>query len=137
MNELRNDVVINRALLTNPALDSGAVAVRGTLFHVFREAGDHDVTILRGDRVTARLTVVVQPEGATPQVNLDLARLEADSDSSGNATGHYAVREGGVMGFPSAWASDATPSSLGTRPAADRGWCSTAAARSRSATCSR
>ena len=73
MNELRNDVVINRALLTNPALDSGAVAVRGTLFHVFREAGDHDVTILRGDRVTARLTVVVQPEGATPQVNLDLA----------------------------------------------------------------
>ena len=99
MSELRNDVVINRALLVNPALDSGAIAVRGTVFHVFGEAGDHDVTILRGDRVIGRFTVTVQAEGATPQVNLDLARLEADSDSSGNATGHYAVREGGVMGF--------------------------------------
>ena len=35
MSELRNDVVINRALLVNPALDSGAIAVRGTVFHVF------------------------------------------------------------------------------------------------------
>ena len=35
MSELRHDVVINRALLTNPALDSGAIAVRGTVFHVF------------------------------------------------------------------------------------------------------
>jgi hypothetical protein len=99
MNELRNDVVINRALLTNPALDSGAIAARGTVFHVFRESGDHDVTILRGDRVAARLTVAVQPEGAPPQVNLDLAGLEASADRSGSTTGHYAVREGGVMGF--------------------------------------
>jgi hypothetical protein len=99
MNEPRSDVVINRALLTNPALDSSAVAVRGTLLHVFREAGDHDVTILRDGRVTGRFSVAVQPEGAVPQVNLDLARLEADADRSGNVTGHYAIREGGVMGF--------------------------------------
>ena len=99
MTELRKDVVINRALLTNPALDSSAVAVRGTLFHVFREAGDHDVTILRDGRVTGWLTVAVQPEGAAPQVNLDLARLEADADRSGGATCYYAIREGGVMGF--------------------------------------
>jgi hypothetical protein len=96
MNELlRNDVVINRALLTNPAQDSSAIAVRGTLFHVFREAGDHDVTILRGDRVTGRLTVAVRPEGAAPQVNLDLARLEAGTDRCASHT----IREGGVMGF--------------------------------------
>lgn len=99
MNELRNDVVINRALLANPALDSSAIAVRGTLFHVFREAGDHDVTILRDGRVTGRFTVTVQAEGATPQVNLDLARLEAGADRSGSGTCHYAIREGGVMGF--------------------------------------
>jgi hypothetical protein len=73
MTELRHDVVINRALLTNPALDSGAIAVRGTVFHVFTEAGDHDVTILRDGRVTGRFTVAVQPEGAVPQVNVDLA----------------------------------------------------------------
>jgi hypothetical protein len=99
MNELRHDVVLNRALLTNPALDSSAIAVRGTVFHVFTEAGDHDVTILRDGRVTSRFTVAVQPEGAVPQVNLDLAGLEADADRSGNVTGHYAIREGGVMGF--------------------------------------
>jgi hypothetical protein len=99
MNELRHDVVINRALLTNPALDSGAIAVRGTVFHVFTEAGDHDVTILRDGRVTGRFTVAVQPEGAVPQVNVDLAGLEADAGRSGNVTGHYAIREGGVMGF--------------------------------------
>lgn len=93
MNEPRNDVVINRVLLTNPALDSGAIAVRGTVFHVFRESGDHDVTILRGDRVAARFTVAVQPEGAPPQVNLDLAQLEA------GGSGSYTVREGGVMSF--------------------------------------
>src|SRR5205085_10427058 len=99
MNKLRSDVVINRALLTNPALDSGAIAVRGTVFHVFSEAGDHDVTILRDGRVAGRFTVAVQPEGAVPQVNVDLAGLAADADRSGNVTGHYAVREGGVMGF--------------------------------------
>jgi hypothetical protein len=99
MNEPRNDVVLNRALLVNPALDSGAIAVRGTVFHVFQESGDHDVTILRGDRVTGRFTVAVQPEGAPPQVNVDLARLEADTGRSGSDTGRYAVREGGVMGF--------------------------------------
>lgn len=99
MTELRHDVVINRALLTNPALDSGAIAVRGTVFHVFTEAGDHDVTILRDGRVTGRFTVAVQPEGAVPQVNVDLAGLEAGAGRSGNVTGHYAIREGGVMGF--------------------------------------
>ena len=99
MNELRDDVAINRALLTNPALDSGAIAVRGTVFHVFTEAGDHDVTILRDGRVTGQFTVAVQPEGAVPQVNVDLAGLAADADRSGNVTGHYAIREGGVMGF--------------------------------------
>jgi len=99
MNELRSDVVINRALLTNPALDSGAIAVRGTVFHVFGEAGDHDVAILRDGRVAGRFTVAVQPEGAVPQVNVDLAGLAADADRSGNITAHYAVREGGVMGF--------------------------------------
>jgi hypothetical protein len=99
MTEPRHDVVINRALLTNPALDSGAIAVRGTVFHVFTEAGDHDVTILRDGRVTGRFTVAVQPEGAVPQVNLDLAGLEAAAGRSGNVTGHYAIREGGVMGF--------------------------------------
>ena len=99
MNELRSDVVINRVLLTNPALDSGAIAVRGTVFHVFTEAGDHDVTILRDDSVAGRFTVAVQPEGAVPQVNVDLARLAADADRSGNVAGHYAIREGGVMGF--------------------------------------
>jgi hypothetical protein len=99
MTELRHDVVINRALLTNPALDSGAIAVRGTVFHVFGEAGDHDVTILRDGRVTGQFTVAVQPEGAVPQVNLDLAGLEADAGRSGNVTGHYVIREGGVMGF--------------------------------------
>ena len=99
MNELRSDVVINRALLTNPALDSGAIAVRGTVFHVFGEAGDHDVTILRDGRVAGQFTVAVQPEGAVPQVNVDLAGVAADADRSGNITAHYAVREGGVMGF--------------------------------------
>jgi hypothetical protein len=69
------------------------------VFHVFREAGDHDVTILRDGRVTGRFTVAVEPEGAVPQVNLDLAGLETDADRSGNVTGHYAIREGGVMGF--------------------------------------
>ena len=54
MNKLRRDVAINRVLLTNPALDSGAIAVRGTVFHVFREAGDHDVTILRDGRIAGR-----------------------------------------------------------------------------------
>ena len=34
-----------------------------------------------------------------PQVNVDLAGLAADADRSGNITAHYAVREGGVMGF--------------------------------------
>ena len=99
MNELRSEVAINRALLTNPALDSGAIAARGTVFHVFGEAGDHDVTILRDGRVTGQFTVAVQPEGAVPQVNVDLAGLAADADRSGNVTAHYAVREGGVMGF--------------------------------------
>jgi hypothetical protein len=99
VNELRDNVVSNRALLVNPALDSGAVVARGTLFHVFREAGDHDVTILRDTRVTGRLTVTVRPEGATPQVNLDLARLETEGDRPGGTTGHYVIREGGVMGF--------------------------------------
>ena len=99
MNELRSEVAINRALLTSPALDSGAIAVRGTVFHVFGEAGDHDVTILRDGRVAGRLTVAVQPEGAVPQVNVDLAGLAADADRSGNITAQYAVREGGVMGF--------------------------------------
>ena len=99
MNELHSEVAINRALLTNPALDSGAIAVRGTVFHVFGEAGDHDVTILRDGRVAGRFTVAVQPEGAVPQVNVDLAGLAADADRSGNITAHYAVREGGVMGF--------------------------------------
>ena len=99
MNELRREVAINRALLANPALDSGAIAVRGTVFHVFAEAGDHDVTILRDGRFAGRFTVVVQPEGAVPQVNVDLAGLAADADRSGNVTRHYAVREGGVMGF--------------------------------------
>ena len=99
MNELRSYVVINRALLTNPALDSGAIAVRGTVFHVFSEAGDHDVTILRDGRVAGRFTVAVQPEGAVPQVNVDLAGLAAEADRSGNITVPYAVREGGVMGF--------------------------------------
>ena len=99
MNELRTDVAINRVLLTNPALDSGAIAVRGTVFHVFGEAGDHDVAILRDGRVAGRFTVAVQPEGAVPQVNVDLAGLAADADRSGNITAHYAVREGGVMGF--------------------------------------
>ena len=99
MSELRHDVAINRALLVNPALDSGAIAVRGTVFHVFAESGDHDVTILSGDRVTGRFTVTVQAEGAPPQVNLDLAGLEMDTDRSGNITGPFAIREGGVMGF--------------------------------------
>ena len=99
MSELRNDVVINRALLVNPALDSGAIAVRGTVFHVFTESGDHDVTILSGDRVTGRFTVTVQAEGAPPQVNLDLAGLEVDTGRSGEITGPFAIREGGVMGF--------------------------------------
>ena len=99
MNELRSEVAINRALLTNPALDSGAIAVRGTVFHVFGEAGDHDVAILRDGRVAGRFTVAVQPEGAVPQVNVDLAGLAADADRSGNITAQYAVREGGVMGF--------------------------------------
>ena len=69
------------------------------MFHVFTEAGDHDVTILRDGRVAGRFTVAVQPEGAVPQANVDLAGLAADADRSGNVTGHYAVREGGVMGF--------------------------------------
>jgi hypothetical protein len=99
MSELRSEVAINRVLLTNPALDSGAIAVRGTVFHVFREAGDHDVTILRDGRVAGQFTVAVQPEGAVPQVNVDLAGLAADADRSGNVTGHHGVREGGVMGF--------------------------------------
>ena len=99
MTELRHDVVLNRALLTNPALDSGAIAIRGTVFHVFAESGDHDVTILRGDRVTGRFTVTVQAEGAPPQVNLDLAGLEVDTGRSGEITGPCAVREGGVMAF--------------------------------------
>jgi hypothetical protein len=93
VNELRNDVLINRSLLTNPALDSSGIAVRGTVLHVFRESGDHDVTILRGDRVAARFTVTVQPEGAPPQVSVDLAQLEA------GGSGSYTVREGGVMSF--------------------------------------
>jgi hypothetical protein len=38
-------------------------------------------------------------EGATPQVNLDLAGLEVDTGRSGEITGPFAVREGGVMGF--------------------------------------
>jgi hypothetical protein len=99
VSELRHDVVINRLLLVNPALDSGAIAVRGTVFHVFAESGDHDVTILRDGRVTGRFTVAVQPEGAVPQVNVDLAGLAAGADRSGNITAHYAIREGGVMGF--------------------------------------
>jgi hypothetical protein len=99
VSELRHDVVINRALLVNPALDSGAIAVRGTVFHVFRESGDHDVTILRDGRATGRFTVTVQAEGAPPQVNLDLAGLDVDIGRSGNITGPFAVREGGVMGF--------------------------------------
>jgi len=98
MNELRSEVAINRALLTNPALDSGAIAVRGTVFHVFGEAGDHDVTILRDGRVAGRFTVAVQPEGAVPQVNVDLAGLDVDTGRSGEITGPFAVREGGVMG---------------------------------------
>jgi hypothetical protein len=57
------------------------------------------VTILRDGRVTGQFTVAVQPEGAVPQVNVDLAGLAADADRSGNITGSYAVREGGVMGF--------------------------------------
>jgi hypothetical protein len=99
VSELRHDVVINRALLVNPALDSGAIAVRGTVFHVFTESGDHDVTILRDGSTVARLTVIVQPEGAPPQVNVDLATLEVDADRSAQGTCQYAVREGGVMGF--------------------------------------
>ena len=99
MSELRHDVVINRALLVNAALDSAAITVRGTVFHVFGEAGDHDVAILRDGRVAGRFTVAVQPEGAVPQVNVDLAGLAADADRSGNITAQYAVREGGVMGF--------------------------------------
>ncbi|HYX58572.1 MAG TPA: hypothetical protein VE888_06145 [Streptosporangiaceae bacterium] len=42
-----------------------------------------------------RFTVAVQPEGAVPQVNVDLAGLAAEADRSGNVTGPYAVREGG------------------------------------------
>jgi len=99
VSELRQDVVINRALLVNPALDSGAIAVRGTVFHVFAESGDHDVTILRDGRATGRFTVTVQAEGATPQVNVDLAGLDVDTGRSGEITGPFAVREGGVMGF--------------------------------------
>jgi hypothetical protein len=99
VSELRNDVVINRLLLTNPALDSGAIAVRGTVFHIFAESGDHDVTILRDGRATGRFTVTVQAEGATPQVNVDLAGLDVDTGRSGGITGPFAIREGGVMGF--------------------------------------
>ena len=59
MSELRSEVAINRVLLTNPALDSRAIAVRGTVFHVFREAGDHDVTILmHNDAVVQGLSEV-------------------------------------------------------------------------------
>jgi len=99
VSELRNDVVVNRALLVNSALDSSGIAVRGTVFHVFAESGDHDVTILRDGLLTGRFTVTVQAEGATPQVNLDLAGLDVDTGRSGEITGPFAIREGGVMGF--------------------------------------
>jgi hypothetical protein len=99
VSEFRQDVVINRALLVNAALDSAAIAVRGTVFHVFTESGDHDVTVLRDGDTVSRLTVTVQAEGAPPQVNLDLAGLEVDADRSAQCMCQYAVREGGVMGF--------------------------------------
>src|SRR6185312_4154332 len=46
-----------------------------------------------------RFTVTVQAEGATPQVNVDLAGLDVDTGRSGEIAGPFAVREGGVMGF--------------------------------------
>ena len=132
MNELRSEVAINRSLLTNPALDSGAIAVRGTVFHVFSEAGDHDVTILRDGRVAGRFTVAVQPEGAMPQVNVDLAGLAA-----GNVTGPFAVREGGVMGFHVGQGIGRFAVVIGHTAGGGSRTSSTAAASSRPATCSR
>lgn len=90
MFKLRNDVVLNHALVSRRPLDSGAFAVRATLLHVFGEAGDHDVLILRDGRLRERFSVTVQPGGAPTQVNIDLAGPLADG---------YSVRAGGVVGF--------------------------------------
>ena len=130
-------MVINRALLVNAALDSGAIAVRGTVFHVFAESGDHDVTILRDGRVTGRFTVTVQAEGAPPQVNLDLATLDVDAGRSGKSPRHYAVREGGVMGFTVGQGIGRYAVVIDHTAGGGRGRSSTAAASSRPATCSR
>ena len=59
MSEPRQDVVINRALLVNAALDSAAIAVRSTVFHVFTESGDHDVK--RDAKTPARVFKILRP----------------------------------------------------------------------------
>jgi hypothetical protein len=95
MFELQNDVVFNRALLSNRAIDSSALTVRGALLHVFKDPGDHDVTIHRDGRPVGRIAVDVVAGSGPSQVNLDLTSLEgADRLSS-----RHAVRAGGVVGF--------------------------------------
>lgn len=91
MFELQNDVVLNHALFSQRAMDSGALALRGTLLHVFEETGDHGVLIYRDGRFSRRITIGVGGESAAAQLNLDLASND-DAD-------RYAVRARGVVSF--------------------------------------
>jgi hypothetical protein len=95
MFELRNDVVFNRALLDDRPLDSSALAVRSALLHVFKDPGDHAVTILRDGRDVGRITVDVVAGGGPSQINLDLTSLEG----ADRLADRHVVRAGGVVGF--------------------------------------
>ncbi len=100
MNKRTTKAVLNRAVFTQKALDSGAITVLATLFHRFPEKGNYDLFVQRRQEVIYRSHIRVVAENAPNQINVDLAALsESGADCDSPAEEGYTLAAGGVMGF--------------------------------------
>jgi hypothetical protein len=73
------DVVVNRHLLTQTDLDSGALTVHGAVIHQFRELGRYLGRVVRGDRTEGTFHLVVDEEVRATQVHIDLSSIRGGS----------------------------------------------------------
>ncbi|MDQ5824866.1 MAG: hypothetical protein M3441_11780 [Chloroflexota bacterium] len=100
MNKRTTKAVLNRAVFTQKALDSGALTVLATLFHRFPERGNYDLFVQRRQEVIHRSNIRVVAENAPNQINVDLASLaESGADRDCPPEEGYTLAVGGVMGF--------------------------------------
>ncbi|MDP2659400.1 MAG: hypothetical protein Q8R28_01545, partial [Dehalococcoidia bacterium] len=97
---------INRDLITQTGVDSGALTMLGSVVRNFPEPGEYLGTVFQGDREGARFQLAVDKESAAMQVDIDLANLSAApreecpcKEGSGGGLRRFVVNPKGYVVF--------------------------------------